>query len=78
MLPVPLPRTDGSTHSLSLARTPAAALRQGAAALWTAAMRRHAMLLGLLAAVDAVPDLGVVYAASGRLHVLMALSLIHI
>ena len=35
-------------------------------------MRRHATLLGLLAAVDAVPDLGVVYAASGRLHVLMA------
>ena len=30
------------------------------------------MLLGLLAAVDAVPDLGVIYAASGRLHVLMA------
>ena len=30
------------------------------------------MLLGLMFAVDAVPDLGVVYAASGRLHVLMA------
>ena len=30
------------------------------------------MLLGLLAAVEAIPDLGVIYAASGRLHVLMA------
>ena len=35
-------------------------------------MRRHATLLGLLSAVDAVPDLGAIYAASGRLHVLMA------
>ena len=35
-------------------------------------MRRHATLLGLLSAVDAIPDLGVIYAASGRLHVLMA------
>ena len=35
-------------------------------------MRGHAILLGLLAAVEAVPDLGAIYAASGRLHVLMA------
>ena len=35
-------------------------------------MRRHAILLGLLAAVDAVPEIGAIYAASGRRHVLMA------
>ena len=34
--------------------------------------RRARLVLGLLAAVDAIPDLGVIYAASGRLHVLMA------
>ena len=34
--------------------------------------RRARLVLGLLAAVEAVPELGVIYAASGRLHVLMA------
>ena len=34
--------------------------------------RRARLVLGLIFAVDAIPDLGVIYAASGRLHVLMA------
>ena len=35
-------------------------------------LRYAVLLVGLLAAVDAVPDIGATYAASGRLHVLMA------